>query len=215
MLMKRVLHQFARPEGCFGRMTTRMMNMGNVSQYRHVEHYMPLHKDKRILDIGYGNGALMKRLLKKGYHKVCGLEISRSMERNVTKRLLFYLEQKYLTLYEGIAENIPCENSSFDVVYSINTLYFWESLDVGLKEIRRVLKENGECILAFYDKDILERLADTRYEFHLYDDKDIRTAFLCNGFEVVNVDALRRHGWCIRARLKKEESYNAENIQAG
>ena len=60
----RIVSQFRRPTGFGGRCATRVMNIMNRAQYHRVLKELPLQG--RILDIGFGNGNMLKRVLKKG-----------------------------------------------------------------------------------------------------------------------------------------------------
>ena len=66
---------------------------------------MPLQG--RILDIGFGNGNMLKRVLEKGCRSVYGTEISESCMTAVEWKLLPSLQQGYLKLAMGSAESLP------------------------------------------------------------------------------------------------------------
>ena len=88
-----------------------------------------------------------------------------------------------------------------DTVYSINTIYFWESLDKGLCEIARILKPQGTLLLAFYDKRFMSRLPLREYGFQLYDPKDVKAALRHNGYTSIEVHEVKKEkSYCIRAK---------------
>ena len=101
----RIVSQFRRPTGFGGRCATRVMNIMNRAQYHRVLKELPLQG--RILDIGFGNGNMLKRVLKKGCCSVYGTEISESCMTAVEWKLLPSLQQGYLKLAMGSAESLP------------------------------------------------------------------------------------------------------------
>lgn len=174
--------QFAKPEGTGGKFVTYMMNLMNQSLYRSVYHSIPKQSNISVLDIGYGNGFLLRKLLKKGHSAVYGLEISETMYSLVSTKLKSYINNGSCQLAIGGVESMPFANQTFDTVYTINTTYFWKSLDTGLEEIKRVLKKDGQCIIAYYDERFLRLLPYTKNGFQIYSNEDIEQALSRNGF---------------------------------
>ncbi|HET9537694.1 MAG TPA: methyltransferase domain-containing protein [Mesorhizobium sp.] len=53
---------------------------------------------------------------------------------------------------EGSVVAIPFEAATFGKVCTVNTVYFWSSLDAGFAEIRRVLAPCGRVVIGFLPK---------------------------------------------------------------
>ncbi|WP_292460331.1 class I SAM-dependent methyltransferase [Methanothermococcus sp.] len=96
-------------------------------------------KRKKGLEIGVGTGRFAKPL---GIEY--GLEPSKSMAEIAKRRGIY--------VYEGVAENIPIDDKSFDYVLMTTTLCFLNDPIKGLKEIKRILKPNGKLIIGIIDK---------------------------------------------------------------
>lgn len=65
-------------------------------------------------------------------------------------------------------QNIPYENSSFDMVIANMMLYHVPNLDKGLSEVRRVLKPDGKFYCATYgEHGIMEFINNTLQEYHI------------------------------------------------
>lgn len=186
MISKWLAKQAAKPEGIGGKLSTLAMNIGNQGLYRSVLSHLPEKKDCTILDVGYGNGYVLKRMLRRGYTSIYGLEISESMQR-VMQNKLKQKERSYCHLTLGSIEQMPYEHASFDVIYSINTLYFWQSLEAGLTKLYEACKTDGIVMLAIYDKRFLQKLPSTKYGFHLYETKEIEQQMLRYGFHIKEV----------------------------
>ncbi|MBP3916587.1 MAG: methyltransferase domain-containing protein [Clostridium sp.] len=56
-------------------------------------------------------------------------------------------EHKILCLSIGYCCNLLYDDDFFDVVTTINTIYFWNDTKKGLEEIYRVLKGDGVFII--------------------------------------------------------------------
>jgi len=126
----------------------RILTLGKIDEIydRLVEN---IEKDDRVLDIGCGTGPLSIRAINKGA-SVVGIDINPQMLEIAEKRAEQFECQAELEFLEmGVAEMDIFEDSSFDKVISI--LCFSElpeyELDYTLKQIRRILKEDGLLIL--------------------------------------------------------------------
>lgn len=101
-----------------------------------------IDKEAEILEIGVGTGNLANRFLSEGFH-ITGLDQSREM-LNVAK-------EKFPKLKLRLGEflKIPFENSTFDIIVSTYAFHHLndEEKGVAIKEMLRVLKNNGRIII--------------------------------------------------------------------
>lgn len=106
-------------------------------------------ENDQILDVGCGTGTLAIEMKKKYPHThIIGIDPDKkalSIARNKIRR-----KNLDITCLEGFSQEIPFPSSSFDLV--ICTLIFHHlTTDIkikSLKEIYRVLKKNGQFVLA-------------------------------------------------------------------
>lgn len=101
---------------------------------------MILPKFKEGLEVGVGTGRFAAPLGIK-----TGVEPSKKMAQIAKKR--------GIKVVEGVAENLPFEDKSFDLVLLVTTICFVDDIDKTLEEAKRVLKDDGYIIIAFVDKD--------------------------------------------------------------
>jgi SAM-dependent methyltransferase len=70
--------------------------------------------------------------------------------RRAKKRFAASVEAGRAEFREGAVETLPFEAGAFQKVCSVNTIYFWSSLEAGFGEIHRVLSPGGRVAIGFY-----------------------------------------------------------------
>ena len=96
---------------------------------------------KRVIDVGCGDGGLVRRLTRLGAH-VLGVECS---PRQLAKaRAVAPAGDE--TIVEGVGQALPADDDSADVVIFFNSLHHIpiEHLAKAMAEAARVLKPDGE-----------------------------------------------------------------------
>jgi SAM-dependent methyltransferase len=151
--------QFGNPKGLGGKIATMIMNVINKQQYRAVESFLSKTDNGKVLDVGFGNGYLIKKLAKKYPAAYYGIDLSEKSIRNVQTAV-------------GVAESIPFD-TKFDLIYTVNTVYFWQDIEKGLQEIKSKLADNGKFVNVIYSKQWLDKLAYTQYGFTKYSAQDL------------------------------------------
>ena len=101
-----------------------------------------------ILDAGCGGGKTVSRLAQLApQRKVFGIDYSPDMveySKKVNKKLI---AQNRAEIVEGSVEKMGFPDDYFDLVTAFETYYFWTSFPDALKEINRVLKQDGKLLL--------------------------------------------------------------------
>jgi SAM-dependent methyltransferase len=96
-------------------------------------------KAEAILDIGCGDGGILRYLNKQGYSDLHGLEISDyAIQR---------LKRDGIKMHYGVLPRIPLPDASFDVVIASQVLEHIIRRRRFLREIRRVLKPGARCFI--------------------------------------------------------------------
>lgn len=103
------------------------------------------YRNKTILDLGSGTGFLSREIAKMS-KDVYALDISQAM---INKMKILNKKYKINNLYplKGDAHNLPFMENTFDLIFTRLTLHHFKDIDLVLKEIKRVLKKNGELII--------------------------------------------------------------------
>lgn len=108
-----------------------------LSELEAVKYLIPEGKG---IEIGVGSGRFAEPLGIK-----LGIEPSDRMANIARKR--------GVEVVEGIAENLPFENESFDFVLMVTTICFLDDVEKAFKEAHRVLKQGGSIIIGSIDKE--------------------------------------------------------------
>lgn len=136
---------------------------------------LDLQSDEFVLELGPGNGFHVNEIFSiANIKEYCGLEISSLMlEASITSNKKFINSGKAeFRLYDGKA--IPYPDGYFDKIFTVNTIYFWESPLDFLKELKRVLHPEGLLNITFADKSFMQWLPFTAFRFKLYDLEEVK-----------------------------------------
>ena len=185
--LKTVSQQLRKPSGELGKQIGDKMNEGNRLINERAIAALQLEDHHQVLEIGMGNGFFVPQLLNTAqnirYH---GCDFSEIMVDEATKNNAAFIGkgQVQFHLTNGIA--LPFDAATFDRVLSINTIYFWERPTEQLDEIRRVLKKDGQLLLALRPKHQMRHYPFV-HGFISYDETDIRQLLQQNLFEVLEI----------------------------
>ncbi|MCL2631329.1 MAG: class I SAM-dependent methyltransferase [Firmicutes bacterium] len=191
--------QFREPRGFGGRIACFIMNRLNQEMYKAV--FNEVKSGKLLLDIGFGNGYLLKKLSKLSDLKIYGIDISEDMVKVASKKNQKAITKGKLRLERASVESIGFEEK-FDKIYTINTIYFWDDLKQGLSEICGKLESGGEFLNACYTKKFLNKLKYTNYGFAKYETKELLDIFAGVGFEAELIDIKKGKSYYIKARKR-------------
>lgn len=200
-ILKYIAKQFKNPTGFGGKIATSIMDRQNWRLYQSVIDNIDIQKTDTIFDIGFGNGNLIQKLLKENPKKVYGIELSPDMISLVSNKNRKAIEEGILQLILGNVQNMPLEDSSIDKAYTINTVYFWQDIDKGFSEIKRVLKPNGVFLNVLYLKEFLDKLPMTQYGYSKYTAGQLEKMAIENGLKIENIVEIEyKKSICIIAR---------------
>lgn len=165
--LKILAQNLANPQGEKGKEIGEMMNATNIGMILESIKTLLIEDDEHILEIGHGNAGHLKSILNKAKNvKYTGIDISETMHHEAKNLNKEFENQADFVLYEG--KKLPFKDQFFDKIFTVNTVYFWEQPVEFLNEIYRVLKDNGTFVLTFGQKNFMEKLPFTQFDFTLY-----------------------------------------------
>jgi len=113
-------------------------------------------KDKRVLEIGLGQGADAEQIIRRG-GIWSGVDLTEESVNRVHARLTLR-NLPFEKLKQGSALELPFEDNSFDLVFSHGVLHHIPEIEHAQSEIARVLRPDGELIAMLYAKRSLNYL---------------------------------------------------------
>ena len=136
------------PQGKLGNQLIDKMNVNHEGLAKWSLSHLDISKDNVILDIGCGGGVNVKRFLKMTENKVFGIDYSElAVERSI-KLNKSAVDEGKCEIIKGSVSNLPFNDNSFDIVTGFETVYFWPDFVNDLKEVLRVLKDDGIIFIA-------------------------------------------------------------------
>jgi SAM-dependent methyltransferase len=117
-------------------------------------------RGKRVLEVGLGQGADAEQIIRRGA-RWSGLDLTSASVQRVRARLELH-GLPYERIERGSAVNMPFPSESFDIVFSHGALHHVHDIGRAQREIRRVLRPDGELIAMLYAKWSLNYLLSIR-----------------------------------------------------
>jgi ubiquinone/menaquinone biosynthesis C-methylase UbiE len=141
----------------------------------------------RVLDAGCGDGYGSYKLSRQGYN-VIGVDLSKQMVEKANGRI----SGETLRFVQGDLVNLPFQSEEFDAVMAINSLEWTKNPLIAIKDIHRVLKENGHACIGILGPTAMPRKNSYR---RLYSEDvicntmmpwELKELTLENGFDVID-----------------------------
>lgn len=167
--LQEIASQLKHPTGEKGIEMANMMHETNINMTRHSVQNLNISAGNSILELGHGNAGHAAFIFEQaGNLKYYGLEMSELMFQEARRINRNFVSQKqaFFSIYDG--NIILFEAASFDKIFTVNTIYFWQDPQKLLLEIYRVLKPNGNFCLTFAEESFMKTLPFTQFEFELY-----------------------------------------------
>lgn len=200
-IFKYIGSQFAKPKGFVGKLSTLFMNMLNKQQYASVVKCFNSLKPKNLLDIGFGNGYLLSRLSKNSNANFYGIEISEDMLVQAVKKNKKAIDSGKMKLSIADVSDTKFNSDTFDFIYTVNTVYFWDNLEQGYEEVKRILKNGGVFANAFYTDKWLNSVGSyTKYHFTKYSTAEMIKRIENMGFSDIKLEEISKDkAYCLIA----------------
>ena len=110
--------------------------------------YKNFFKNKKVIDVGCGNGRFTNALMNLGASKAFGVDYGAKQityaKNNFKRKNLNYKKVNVL--------NLPFKSNSFDFVWCNGVIHHTNNFEKGLKELVRVCKKGGHIWLYLYGK---------------------------------------------------------------
>lgn len=149
-----------------------------------------------ILDVACGTGEFAKLLLAKNHQQqITGIDISQSMLDIAKDKLQAYSN---VNLYNTSVTSLPFADESFDIVICASAFHYFESPQVALFQMKRVLKPQGKLIILDWCRDyFLLKIVDTWLKLtdsahqQCYTQAELNKMLSTANFNVIKQDKIR------------------------
>lgn len=196
-----------KPQGEEGEAMLSRMNESHYAVTGWALSHWKIQKNDRILDIGCGGGATLKRMAEEitdGH--LTGVDYSPVSVRESSILNTEEIASGKLSVLEASVESLPFEDNTFDKVITVESFYFWPDPVENLKEVRRILKPGGTFLLVadIYGKDGLsEDILENIRQYSLLNPtiEEFRQMFTKAGFSEILVHTKEGTDWiCVEGR---------------
>lgn len=163
------------------------MNRHNARMNAFAVQMLDLAPSDRVLEIGFGGGVTLTSLIGVASF-VGGVDRSPDVVAWAKKRFAPAVQAGIADFREGSVDAIPFDAGSFSKVCTVNTVYFWPSLNSGFAEIRRVLSPGGRAVVGFLPKDRMDGGNFPADIFTSRTPEEVVSALTSAGFQQVRVE---------------------------
>jgi ubiquinone/menaquinone biosynthesis C-methylase UbiE len=175
---------------------SRLLNKGNGQIVDRTLTLLDASAEHCILEIGFGGGSAISRLVKKASGGViAGVDISAEMVHRAERQFRREIQTGRLRVQVGDVSCLPFAAVVFDRVFTINTIYFWPDVLQGFGEIYRVLKQDGLVAISLRSKEKMEKHAVTKYDLRLFSADDVAGLMRQAGFREIRIDHRDKDKW--------------------
>jgi len=187
-----IAKQGRKPSGLLGKLVAHIMAKETADENAFALKLLQLQPEDAVLEIGCGHGQTLAKaagFVQRG--RLCGIDFSPVMYRHAMRRHRQLVAAKRIEFHFGSSDRLPFDDQSFDKVFAVHTVYFWQTPLDHLAEARRVLKLQGRFVLGFRPaEDIGFQASFPREIYHIRPEAEIARLAAEAGFEVVD---LRRY----------------------
>lgn len=161
------------------------------SQLQIIKNFIPYSESKRILDVGCGDGTILKYV--KVFNSYTGVDISSTRIKRCKKK---FNSPKINFIKYDIVLSFPFKNNIFDVVIASEIIEHVPDPIFFLQECKRVLKKDGVLILSTpISRRYIEQTDKLYNEQHLYiySLKQLIFEIQKNGFKIKKMKGIGFH----------------------
>lgn len=177
--------QLMKPSGVLGKKVGVIMNNTNAGLYDLAASMLNPRPGAFLLEIGFGNGLFFPRFFELAPDlRIAGTDFSEVMCRDAAERNHSFVSSGRLDLRCEDSLRMSFEAGTFDWVFGLNTIYFWEDPATHLAEIRRVLKPEGRLLLGYRPKSAMAHLPFAQECFRLFEPAELAALLRDAGFIV-------------------------------
>jgi len=127
----------------------------DIRQVDRILKYIPQKEKVHILDIGCGNGKMLGYIQKRTGAYIHGFDYSKHAIQ--TAKILYPNQSDFR---EGVMDEIEYPDNAFDVIISMDTMYFTKDMTEFIAKVKRWLCEDGVFFAGYQEGDVVPKTKD-------------------------------------------------------
>ena len=124
----------------------------DLRQIERIVSFIPVGEDVHVLDVGCGNGKMLGYLQEKTNAYIHGFDYSGNAIDSAKK--MFQTNAKFR---QGNIGEIEYSSEQFDLVVSMDSMYFAPDMEKFVLQIMRWLKKNGVLFVGYQEGDVMSK----------------------------------------------------------
>ena len=177
----------------------------DLSQIKTILSMVSLNHMSNILDIGCGNGKMLKYIQKITGAFITGFDYS---EKAIASAKRDFNEKSSFKV--GIIGQIDYKAETFDLITSMDTMYFAKDMNAFVSQIYIWLRDGGHFICGYQEGDVMKKTANK-------DTTELAKAFRFNGIEYAVIDYTRNTYEMLKRKreviLKMKDKFMNSNLE--
>ena len=150
-VLRGVVRQFGHPRGLPGHVVGGVMAQRSSNRRRNLwaVSLLDVQAADRVLEVGFGPGVAINELARLAHHgAVYGIDHSDVMVRQASRRNRAAVRSGLVDLRLGSVDDLPAFAEPLDKIVAVNSLGFWPEPRERLKELRGLLRPDGQIAIA-------------------------------------------------------------------
>jgi len=183
-------NQARKPTGLFGRfVASQIFKKGNAEMNAFIDDSLSIREGDRILEIGFGPGELVHAMARRvDSGRVEGVDFADTMLAIAQRRNRRLIEAGQVRLHLGDFDTMTFDGRRFDLIVTVNTVYFWPQPEATITKIAGLLSPGGRLAVGFHEKAEMQDPKLSRDVFRFYSPRDMEALLAtCGAFKDIAV----------------------------
>ena len=176
--------------------------------------YVEYKTNISAIDIGFGTGFPLTEIALRlgGSSVVYGIDPWKVAIERVNKKVDYY-GLTNVKIFEGVAESIPLDNNSVDLITSNNGINNVSDIDKVLSECSRIIKQGGQFVQTMNTElsmfEFYEKLAQVLSVMHMNKEIDLMRLHISHKRPSINkmITMIQNHGFEIKDLVHDQFNY--------
>ena len=206
-IFKNYVSQTRKPEGFWGKMMIKGMNVGHAKMADWGMSYLNINSPKYIAELGCGGGRNAAELIKRySKAKVWAVDYSPLSVQKATEYNRKAITDGRCSVYEDDVSNLKLAKNKYDLATAFETVYFWPDIRKCFREVFSILKAGGHFMIV-NESDGTDKTGKTFEKIidgmKVYTEKEIKSALENAGFSEIKTIHREEKPWITVIARKK------------